>query len=74
MALAADSIIGYIADMIALFITGMCVCGILGRLWPRYNAAGAIATLLTASATALTFKLSGWNSTWGNPVIPSIAI
>jgi SSS family solute:Na+ symporter len=43
MAFSADSILGSIKDMISLFITGMCVCGVLGRLWPRYNAGGAVA-------------------------------
>jgi SSS family solute:Na+ symporter len=75
MALIADNIIGYISDIIALFITGMCVCGILGRLWPRYNAPGAIASLIGASATAIAFKLApDWNAVWGNPVIPSLAV
>ena len=75
MALAADSIIGYIADIIALFITGMCACGILGRLWPRYNAPGAIASLVGAFATAITFKfVPGWQEYWGNPVIPSLTV
>jgi SSS family solute:Na+ symporter len=75
MALTADSIIGYISDIIALFITGMCVCGILGRLWPRYNASGAMASLIGASATAVAFKLvPGWQEYWGNPVIPSLAV
>lgn len=75
MALAADSIIGYISDIIALFITGMCVCGILGRLWPRYNASGAMASLIGASATAVAFKfIPGWQEYWGNPVIPSLAV
>ena len=75
MALISDNIIGYISDIIALFITGLCVCGILGRLWPRYNAPGAIATLVGASATAIYFKTQpAWAELWGNPVIPSLAV
>ena len=64
-----------ILDIIALFITGLCVCGILGRLWERYNAPGAIASLVGASATAIVFKTQeSWAETWGNPVIPSLAV
>ena len=33
-----------------------------------------LAALLTASATALVFKLSGWNEFWGNPVVPSLLL
>ena len=75
MALTADNIIGYIKDMIALFITGMCVCGVLGRLWPRYNAPGAIASLISAFATALTFKFqTTWTDYWGGSVIPVLIV
>lgn len=75
MAMVADNIIGYISDIIALFITGLCVCGILGRLWPRYNAPGAIASLAGASATAIYFKTHpAWGEHWGNPVIPSLVV
>ena len=75
MALVSDNIIDYIEGIIALFITGLCVCGILGRLWPRYNAPGAIASLAGASATAICFKSQpAWLDFWGNPVIPSLTI
>lgn len=75
MAFSADSIMGYIKDMISLFITGMCVCGVMGRLWPRFNASGAIASLVAAFATALTFKFQpGWTAYWGGSVIPALLI
>ena len=75
MALSADNIIGYIKEMLALFITGMCVVGVLGRLWPRYNAAGAIASLLGAFTTALTFQFRpAWTEYWGGSVIPALAV
>ena len=75
MALAADNVIDYIKLMISLLLTGMCVVGVLGRTWPRYNAAGAIASLVGASVTALAFKFNPvWNDYWGNPVIPSLAV
>jgi SSS family solute:Na+ symporter len=75
LALSADTILDYIKDMIALFITGMAVTGLLGRLWDRYNAWGAIASLSGAFGTALYFKfdasLSGY---WGGSVIPAVAV
>lgn len=75
MAFSADSIMSYISDMISLFITGMCVCGVLGRLWPRYNAGGAVASLVGAFATALAFRFQpGWNDYWGGSVIPALAV
>ncbi len=81
MALISDQIISYIASMISFFITGMCVAGILGRTWDRYNAPGAVASLIGASATAGAFQLNAflspdnnWNDIWGNPVIPSLVV
>ncbi|MGI9428173.1 MAG: sodium:solute symporter family protein [Bythopirellula sp.] len=75
MALSADNIMGYIRDMISLFITGMCVCAVLGKLWPRYNAEGAIASLVGAFATALAFRFQPeWTDYWGGSVIPALAI
>jgi SSS family solute:Na+ symporter len=75
MAFSADNILGYIKDMISLFITGMCVCGVLGRLWPRYNAAGAITSLVAAFVTALVFRFQpGWTDYWGGAVIPALLI
>lgn len=74
MALAASDIIGYIKDMVALFVTGMTVCGVLGRCWPRFNAVGAIATLLAAFATALSFKFMPQQTEWwGGSVLPTLA-
>ena len=75
MAYSADGILDYIKDMIALFITGMCVCGVLGKLWPRYNAPGAIASLLGAFVTALAFRLQpSWSAYWGGSVIPALKV
>lgn len=71
MSLSANSILGYIQIMISLFIVGMAVMGILGKLWPRYNAAGAMTTLVSASATALYIQNTpACSDYWGNPVIP----
>ncbi len=74
MALVADNIIGYIKVMIPLFISGMCVCGILGRFWPRYNAAGSIGSLFgAAGASAAVMLTPSWKAYWsGEPVIPAL--
>jgi len=75
MALTAQDIMGYISDMIALFIVGMAVCGVLGKLWPRYNAAGAVTSLVAAFLVALTFRMQpDWSAYWGGSVIPALTI
>ena len=75
MAFSADNILGYIRDMVSLFITGMCVCAILGRLWARYNSGGAIASLIGAFVTALAFRLQpDWTAYWGGSIIPALTV
>lgn len=75
MAYSADDILGYIRDMISLFITGMCVCGVLGKTWPRYNASGAIASLVGAFVTALIFRFQPeWTAYWGGSILPALAL
>lgn len=75
LAIGADTILDYIKDMIALFITGLAVAGLLGRLWGRYNAWGAIASLFGAFATALYFNFDrGLSEYWGGSVIPALGI
>ena len=73
-ALLSNDIISYITKMISILITGMCVCGLLGRFWSRYNWQGALATLVSATLTALAISLnSTWSDYWGNPVLPTLA-
>jgi len=75
MAMTADSILGYIRDMISLFITGMWVVAVLGKLWPRYNAGGAIASLVSAFFIALVFRFQpDWTAYWGGSVIPTLTV
>lgn len=74
-ALTSNNIIDYIGKMIAILMSGLCVCSVLGRFWPRFNWQGMIAALASASATALTITLEAdWNAWWGNPVIPSLLV
>ena len=75
LALRADTILDYIKDMIALFVTGMAVAGLLGRLWNRYNAWGAIASLSGAFGTALYFQFDEVLSQyWWGAVIPALVV
>lgn len=75
MALGSDNILDYIKNMIGLFLTGMCVCGLLGRCWDRFNQFGAIATLLGAFGTALTFNMINlWDKYWGGSVLPALFV
>lgn len=72
-ALGSDDIIAYITKMIAILMTGMCVCGLMGRFWPRYNWQGALASLIGGMLTALLVSLNqDWNQWFGNPILPSL--
>lgn len=72
-ALTSDNVITYITRMIATIMSGLFVCAMLGRFWPRYNWQGAVATLVSASATSLAIIANaGWSAYWGNPSIPAV--
>jgi SSS family solute:Na+ symporter len=71
-ALTSNDIISYITKMISTVMSGMFVCGMLGRFWKRYNWQGALATLAGASIASVTVMMSSdLTALWGNPVIPS---
>ncbi len=75
MTLLADNIIGYIETVIVLFMSGMATAAVMGRIWPRYNASGAIATLIAAFVVALVVRMiPEWNSFWGNPTLPAVGL
>ncbi|WP_194362658.1 sodium:solute symporter family protein [Neptunicella marina] len=72
-ALGSNNIISYITHMIALLMSGLCACALLGRFWPRLNWQGALACLLGGSLCALVVSFTpDWSAYWGNPVIPSL--
>ncbi|GAA3537571.1 sodium:solute symporter family protein [Zobellella aerophila] len=74
-ALTSNDIITYITRMISTVMSGMFVCALLGRYWPRYNWQGAIASLIGASVASFSVILNGdWNAYWGNPCIPSVIV
>lgn len=74
-ALFSNDIIGYISKMISTLMSGLCACSLLGRFWQRFNWQGALAALITGSATAVAFMFNAsWNAYWGNPCIPSVGM
>ena len=73
LAMMSNDIISYITDMISILMSGMCVCGLLGRLWPKYNWQGAIAYLLGGMSSAIIVSAyQPWNDYFGNHVLPAI--
>jgi len=72
-ALLSNDIIAYITKMIAILMSGMCVCGLLGRFWQRFNWQGAIASIVASMLCALVITMNEiWLSYWGNPVVPAV--
>ena len=73
LALMSNNIISYITQMIAVLMSGLCVCGLLGRLWPAYNWQGAMASLLVGMLTAIGVSAyPPWNDFLGNSILPAI--
>ena len=73
-ALLSNDIITYITKMVAIVMSGLCVCSVLGRFWPRYNWQGAIATLGFSMPCVLAISLQENRlQFWGNPVLPVLA-
>lgn len=73
LALLSNNIIGYITSMISTVMSGLFVCGLLGKYWQRFNSYGALAALAAGSITSL-FVLSNeaLTSDFGNPILPSV--
>jgi len=73
LALMSNDIISYITNMIAVLMSGLCVCGLLGRLWPKYTWHGAIATLIAGMVGAVAVT---WHKPWydylGNSILPAL--
>ena len=73
LALLSNDIISYITNMIAVLMSGLCVCGLLGRLWPKYTWQGAIATLIAGMLGAVAVT---WHEPWyqylGNSILPAL--
>lgn len=75
LALMSNNIITYITQMIAVLMSGLCVCGLLGRLWPAYNWQGAMASLLMGLLTALIVgAYQPWIDFLGNSILPAVIV
>ncbi len=73
LALLSNDIIGYITSMISTVMSGLFVCGLLGKYWPRFNRYGALGALLAGSAASLTVIANDSLTTaFGNPILPSV--
>jgi SSS family solute:Na+ symporter len=69
LAMLSNNVISYITNMILILMLGMFVWGLLGRLWPRYNWQGAIATLIARMFKAISVSsYNPWSEYFGKPV------
>ncbi|MDH3246107.1 MAG: sodium:solute symporter family protein [Saprospiraceae bacterium] len=73
--LYATDVIDYIKYMIAIIMSGLFVCVLLGKYWPRVTWQGGVATLAGgAVCSLLIISIPTWNAYWGNPAIPAVAV
>ena len=74
LALLSNDIIAYITSMISTVMSGLFVCGLLGKYWPRFNRYGALGALVAGSAASLTIIASdSLMAQFGNPILPSVS-
>jgi SSS family solute:Na+ symporter len=60
--------------MIAIIMSGLFVCVLLGKYWSRVTWQGGLATLAGgAVCSLLIISIPSWNAYWGNPSIPAVA-
>ena len=72
LALLTNDVIGYITNMIATLMSGLCVCVLFGHFWPRFNWQGAITALVVSLCVSLAIILMpNWLAYWSNPIIPA---
>src|SRR5579863_60913 len=72
-ALLSNDVIGYITKMISMVMSGLFVCGVLGRFWPRFTWQGAVAALVGAFGASLAVLLNDeWLAALGNPALPAV--
>jgi SSS family solute:Na+ symporter len=67
LALFTSDIVSFVVKFLPLTMSGLGVCLVFGRLWPRATAPGALAALITTPVVAL-----GVMSFLGNPTLPAM--
>ena len=73
LALLSNDIIEYITSMISTVMSGLFVCALLGKYWPRFNRFGALAALLAGMAISLAvISNQAWQLLLGNPILPAV--
>ena len=73
LALLSNDIIEYITSMISTVMSGLFVCALLGKYWPRFNRFGALAALVAGAVVSLTVISSQtWITVFGNPILPAV--
>ena len=74
LTLPARDIIRYIKEMIALVMSGLVVCSLLGKFWPRATWQGGVASLVGGGACTVYLQLHpDTNALWGGSAIPAFA-
>ena len=74
LSLLSNNIIEYITSMISTVMSGLFVCALLGKYWPRFNRFGALAALLSGIAVSLlVISSETWIAFFGNPILPAVS-
>lgn len=67
LALFTSDIVSFVVKFLPLTMSGLGVCLVFGRFWPRATSEGALAALVTTPAVALAgMKI------WSNPTLPAM--
>ncbi|WP_340677639.1 sodium:solute symporter family protein [Paraglaciecola sp.] len=73
LALLTNDVIGYITNMVATLMSGLCVCVLFGHFWSRFNWQGAMTALFVSLVVSLSIIFTPtWLAFWSNPIIPAI--
>ncbi len=71
--LYATDIIDYIKYMIAIIMSGLFVCVMMGKFWSRATWQGGLAAIFGGAVCSIVIiNHSEWDQFWGNPIIPSM--
>ncbi|MDP4983510.1 sodium:solute symporter family protein [Pseudoalteromonas tunicata] len=75
LALLTNDVIGYITNMIATLMSGLCVSVLFGHFWSRFNWQGVMTALFVSLLVSFAIILTpDWLAYWSNPIIPATTI